>query len=429
MKIQKKILSAVVACLLAPGAYAATISITPASATGTPGAGTDPTPIGISFTGDGVTVGFEVEVAYDTASLNATAAGANGGSCAAADATGIITLQYVDGSLSPIGGPTVFCNITFTVDAGVATPAPGDPDVVFPLTLQNALFSDADLNAAPGPHTLNDGQILIQGTPPDANLVYTPASGGTVTFPGGTSGTSTVESIDVTATGTSGSGTVESCTLGGANPGAFVVNTTFPLAVAIGAAETIDLTCNLGNAAATATLSCTESDASSTAQSFNLSCPAGTPVPAPEFDSTPAPGATIACNGAPGSVTTGAISITNAGFAGVGSDLTYTCSTGSAGFAVTSGAAGSVVVGGSASVGFSCTVPADGTTTATGTITCTSNDADEATVTYGLSAGPLTEPTPIAAPAVIPANSLWSKLALFGLLAGLGGLVISMRRH
>jgi hypothetical protein len=33
------------------------------------------------------------------------------------------------------------------------------------------------------------------------------------------------------------------------------------------------------------------------------------------------------------------------------------------------------------------------------------------------------------APEIIPANSLWSKLALFGLLAGLGGLVISMRRH
>jgi hypothetical protein len=272
--------------------------------------------------------------------------------------------------------------------------------------------------------------INLTTAPPDANLTYTPASGGTVTFPGGTSGTSTNAAIAVGVTGTSGSGSVTGCSLGGANPGAFVDNTAYPVTVTVGGAEgSIDLTCNLGNAAATATLSCTETDSSPTPQSFNLSCPAGTAVPAPEYDSTPAPGATINCSGTPGSTQNRTLTIENVGFAGVGSDLTYTCSTASAGFSVVSGAGGTVVVGGSADVGIACTVPAEGAPAANGVLTCTSNDADEATVTYNLTAAPVTVPPANPAPEIIPANSLWSKLALFGLLAGLGGLVISMRRH
>jgi len=427
MKIQKKILAGLVACALAPSAFAATIELNPASVPGMPGEAS--APIGIQFTGDGVTVGFEVEVAFDATSLQAVAAGANGGSCAANNATGVVTVQFVDGGLNPIVGPTVYCNMTFTVDGAVTVPEPGDPDVVFDLTLQNALYSDAAIQPVPGPHTETGGQIVVQGTPPDVNLTYNPPSGGTVTFTGGTSGDTVSASITVGATGTSGTGSVTACSLGGANPGAFAVTSTFPISVSPGGSDTIDIDCTLGNSAATATLSCTEDDTSVSNPSFNLSCPAGDPVPAPEFESNPAPGGTINCSGTPGSTQSRTLTITNDGFAGVGSTLSYSCSTGDAGFSVTGGATGDVEVGDSATVTIECTVPAEGDPEATGTLTCTSNDADEPSVDYALLAAPVTVPPPNPSPEIIPANSLWSLLALFGVMAGIGAVVVGMRRH
>jgi len=58
-------------------------------------------------------------------------------------------------------------------------------------------------------------------------------------------------------------------------------------------------------------------------------------------------------------------------------------------------------------------------------VTCTAG-ASTFNYTYNVAAG-----TPVLAaprPEVIPASSLWSQLALIGLMAGLGGLVVAMRR-
>ena len=405
--------------MYATGAAAQTVTI--GSAQGQAG---DTVAIPVTFQqGAGAAAGYQTIFSYDVAAFGVPVVqgGSGPATCSVNDATGEISVIRFTLPATVLADETA-CVIDFPIEAATALG-------IYPLTHNAGQPQYSDVGAVQLPATGVDGQVEVVDAPPDVNLTYTPASGGTVTFPGGTSGTSTDASIAVGATGTSGSGSVTGCTLGGANPGAFVDNTTYPVTVSVGGSGSIDLTCNLGNSAATATLSCTESDTSPTAQSFNLSCPAGTAVPAPEYDSTPAPGATINCSGTPGSTQNRTLTISNVGFAGAGSDLTYTCSTASAGFSVTSGAGGTVVVGGSADVGIACTVPAEGAPAANGVLTCTSNDADEATVTYNLTAAPQTAPEANPAPAIIPANSLWSKLALFGLLAGLGGLVISMRRH
>ncbi|MBB5207323.1 hypothetical protein [Chiayiivirga flava] len=379
------------------------------------GGGTTPAQIAVTYVGDGVTVGYQATLSYDTANLDVVSQNVDGGICGVNDGAGTITI--IDGTPdSSVLGDKVTCNLTFTLDAGVAD---GD---VFTLDLNNALYSDADANPSPGPHTENDGEITVSDAPPDIILAFNPDPN--VVFPGGTSGTNTVADIDVTVgSGTVGTGTIDNCVLGGANPGAFqILNGT----AVVPPADTIDLQVTLANSALSATLTCDLDDASAATQKvFNLSAPAGTPVPAPEFTSTPAPGSALTCNGAPGSVQNTSVTITNAGDLA----LTFNCSvSGDPAFSLASGGVGNLAGGASQAVNVECTVPAEDAPAAVGSLDCTTNDPAFSAVDYPLSSVAATAPPPIAQPNVVPASSMWSQLSLIGLLAALGLLVVGIRR-
>ncbi|MEJ1248077.1 hypothetical protein [Denitratimonas tolerans] len=418
--------SALVAALFAVYgvAQAASVALNPASAvTGT----VNVPPIAVQFTGDGVVSFFEVEVKYDQTKVSGVAAGANGGACAANNGTGIVVVQMTDPGLNPLpAGPTSYCNVTFTVLNAGDIPAPGDPNIVWPLTMQNDLWGDGGGNPVPG-NTATGGEIVLQGgPPPDVIVTFTPASGGTVTFPGGMPADVVTQSIAIGNTGTIGSGTVSGCVLGGADAGSFAITGGNPSTVP--PATSLDLSATLGAAALNATLTCdvTDSGGTSTA-TWTLTAPAGTVLAAPTLSSNPASGTAITLPGSYGTPVSSNIVITPAGGDAGGPNASVTCSTGSAGFTVTpagaltftppGGAAQNAVVG--------CT---PGAAAITGTVTCTGTDQAGAIAwTY-----PVTCPAASTAPpppTFVPASSLWSKLALFGVFAALGMLILGLRRN
>src|SRR5690606_9448017 len=141
-------------------------------------------------------------------------------------------------------------------------------------------------------------------------------------------------------------------------------------------------------------------------------------IPAPIYSSTPAPGSTLNC--ASGGSTS--VTIENTGDA----DLTdLSCALGGVDFTA-SAAAATLAPGATTTVSITCPTVADGDPPVTDTLTCSS---DAGGGTYPLSASAIPPvPQAIPTPELVPASSLWSKLMLFGFLAGLGALVISLRR-
>lgn len=400
-------------------ASAATVTV--GDATGLVGGGaTTPTVLPVTFGGDGVTVGYQTTLTYDTTNLDAVRENVDGGLCTVNDAAGTIVVLDGTADNSPLADK-VTCNLTFTVGAGAAD---GD---VYTLDLNGGLFSDENAAPSPGPHTETDGSITITNAPPDVVLAFNPDAA--VVFPGGTSGDTTAESIDVTVgAGTVGTGTVDNCVISGANASAFSVVGGDPTTVP--PAGSIDLEVTLANSALAATLTCDVADAGpDTTHVWALSAPAGTPVPAPEYSSVPAPGTTLNCDGTPGSLTQTSITITNTGLSGAGSDLDYSCVVSGAGFSIISGAADTLAVDDSATVTVQCTVPAEDAPAATGDLDCTSNDPANSANNYPLSSIAETAPPAVPQPNVVPASSLWSQLSLIGLLAALGLLVVGIRRN
>ena len=397
-------------CLLAFGtASAATVTV--GNATASPGGGaTTPGTIPFTYTADGETVGYQCDIVTPAGITASTATG----NCAVLGSGNVrVSIGTPDNSILPSG---THCQIAYTVGA---TAVDGD---TFPLALTGCLYSDADGNPSTATPVQNAGLITVQAAPPDVVLGFAPASA--VAFPGGTSGTSTTASIAVSvASGSIGTGTVSNCVVGGTNASAFSVTAGVPATVP--PAGNIDLSVTLANAALAATLTCNVADAgAATTHTWNLTAPAGTPVPAPGYSSNPAPGAAIDRTGIPGSSCNSSVVITNNGFAGAGSDLTYNCSVAGADFTIASGASGTVAVGSSATVSVAVACPADGTTV-TDTLSCTTNDPAVAEPSYNLSA----TGQAFVAPTFVPASSLWSKLALFGIFAALGMLVLGLRRN
>ena len=311
--------------------------------------------------------------------------------------------------------------VTINFDVGAtAVPSPGTP---LALTGQytTATFDDVNYDN----HPIPSGSVIIQAASPDVVLGFAPASA--VAFGGGTSGTNPPnQNIAVSvASGTIGTGTVSGCVLGGTNASAFSVVSGDPTTAPPGG--NIVLQATLANTALNATLTCNVADAgAATTRVWTLTAPAGTPVPAPAYSSNPVQGTPISRTGTPGSTTAcnSSVVISNTGFAGTGSDLTYSCAVTGPDFSIASGASGTVAVGSSATVSVAVACPAVGSPVAD-TLVCTSNDPAVSTATYPLSAtGVIT-----VAPTFVPASSLWSKLALFGIFAALGMLVLGLRRN
>jgi hypothetical protein len=423
------ILAGAIALAFTPVAMAATLSINPTNATApVAGGGTTPTPIAIQLAGDGATVGFQAQVAYDTAALDVTVAGANGGACANNDATGIVTVQYTDPTLNPLSATaTTYCNMTFTVAASAA-------GTVYNLTLQNALFGNNLGAPSPGPHTINSGTITVTAVAAPLTLSYSPAAGSTVTFAGGAVGAAApAQLITATATGNTGTASLTGCAITGTGASAFSVAPTSLNFAAAGSAD-LSVGCTYQAGAATATLTCSETDADSTAvaRTWNLSCPAGTVTPVnPTIGSVPASGSTITVSGGPvGTQGSFLLDLTATGGAGTGSRDISCTSTGTVRIALTptnpttTGPINQTVTGAAQPtdlrIGVTLTnagqVPA-------GTVTCTVSGQADLVYTINAPAGSTFTP-----PEVIPSASTWSKIALFSLLGLFGMMAVGFRR-
>ena len=374
--------------------------------------------------------GFEFEMTYVNADLGlATSPSPHpnvtpsvGGFACAVSTVG--RLRCVGTPAAPIP-ETITIAVQFTVGPN-AVPAPGSP-----LVIENVLFIDGSANTIATTNT--NGSVIIGTAPPDVTLAFTPAPGATVTFPGGTAFTTSNTSIAVAAGGNVGSGTVTGCTITGAGAAAFGTPPA-DITVAAGASGSLPLSCTLPNTggAATATLTCTETDSNSAgvARTWPLSCPQGTPVPGPGFGASPAPNpapaAPILCNSQAGDSVQRQITITNNGNAGAGSALDFTCTGGGIVSIVSGGTATGLAVGASQTVTVACAVPGDGVTS-TGTVSCTSN-APGGPFVFNYSSTGSTFPPPVPRPAVVPASSTWSQIALIALLAGLGLAFVGFRR-
>lgn len=401
--MNKVIARAITAAVLMAGgssAYAASISITPNTATAVQGAGngTTPTPIQVVYDNTGATAdGIEFEITFDNVDLSVAASGQNGASCSVAG--NLITVIVFDA-----GGNTIpsnnFCNLTFTTLAGAAT---GETK---PLTIGNVVFTDG-VNALPAP-TLNNGVINIIAAPVAAGpvLTYSPATGSTI---------ASGSNITVTPSGGQAGGTSNySCT-----PPAGVSVSNNPGTIATGgAAATLNVTCPAGTADASMTCTSTGGGSSVT---YNVDCPA---APAPVLTSNPPNGTTLSCNGPAGSTQTTSVVFTNSGNANV---TGLTCSTVGAGFSLTTAPSATIAPSATTTATVTCAVPADGAGANTGSLNCSTTSPGGA-LAYPLTSIAQSSAVPTQA-AIVPASSLWSKLGLVGLLAVLGMLVVGFRRQ
>lgn len=424
MKVGKltKIGALLAASLLAPSAFAQSISASNTTAV----INTNNHVVTITLNPAAATVdGIEVTVGFNASHLTLPAASAIVSS--ASQITCAVTSPTV--TCSGFGIPAGVQTLQIPVNiGGTAVPAPGSL-VTVTGTYREPTNGDAV------PTTLNNGSVTIIEAQPDTNLGYNPAPGSTVTFPAGVALTTQNASIGITTTGTVGAGTISNCGITGTGAASFGPPPAGTISVNGGSTGTIPLTCTLPNSggAATATLTCTETDADTpapgAARSWTLSCPQGTPVPGPGFGASPAPNTpatAINCSGQAGTSVTRQITITNNGNPGAGSALDFTCTGGGIVSITSGGSATGLAVGASQPVNVSCAVPADGVTS-TGTVSCTSN-APGGPFVFNYSSTGSTLPPPVARPAVVPASSTWSQIALIALLAGLGLAFVGFRR-
>lgn len=268
--------------------------------------------------------------------------------------------------------------------------------------------------------------------PVPLTLSYNPADGTTITFAAGmTPGTAAPnQTIQVTATGTTGSASLNNCAISGAGASAFSVSPN-SLSFSADGSQNLTVGCTYPTSNASATLTCSETDADSTnaSRSWPLSCSA--PNVAPTIASNPASGATVSVGGvSAGQQATTIIDLSATGGSGSGSASIACSSTGSVQISfggTPSGTTASQTVNGTAQptdlvVGVVLT---PGAQNPAGTVTCEVADgAGSRTFNYTVNALPGVVP-----PSVIPASSLWSQLALIGLFLGLGGLILVGRRN
>ena len=418
----KKVLVASV--LLAGGGFAQAASIALNPATVSTSTATVP-PITTQFTGDGVVSLIDLEIKFDQARLSGAAVGANGATCAANNTTGVVIISFAEPAAQPLpNGPTNYCTMNFTVIG--ALPVAGDPVEILPLTIQNDLWGDGAGNPVVG-STVANGEIrLTTGPAPDIVVSLTPAAGSTITFPGGTPGSTSTSSIAVAvASGTVGSGTVGSCALSGADAAAFAITGTLP--VTVPPAGSIGLSATLGAAPITATLTCQVTDAaagSPNTVTWTLNAPAGTTLAGPTLGASPASGSAITLPVSTGTPVSSSITITPTGGDTGGPAASLSCSA-AAGFTVTPGPLSFAVGSTAQTVAVGCS---PGAAPVTGTITCTGTDNSGA-ISWNWDATCPAAGTAPPAPTFIPASSLWSKFALIGIFAALGLLVVGLRRN
>jgi hypothetical protein len=262
-------------------------------------------------------------------------------------------------------------------------------------------------------------------------LSYNPTAGSTIAFAAGmTPGAAAPgATIDATATGTTGNASLSNCAISGAGAAAFSVSPT-SLTFNSSTTQSLNLGCTYPTSNATATLTCSETDADSTnaSRTWNLSCPA--PNVAPTVTSATASPLALP-GGIAGTQSLGTIDLTAAGGSGAGSTAVSCTSTGNVQIAAapgtpsTQGPVAFNVVGTAQPtdirVGVNLTTTSQ---PAAGTVTCTVAGQADIVINVSAPAG-----TTVVPPTFIPSSSTGSTLALLGLLGLFGMLAVGFRRN
>lgn len=293
---------ALVATLIGVAAIAAAPlsaqTISAGTASGPAGGGTTPAQIPVTFTRNAATpvADFTARVTYNNTNFAATAAAANGGSCSVNSASGFVVVLPPPGQTDV--ATNVYCNITFTISAGVAA---GN----YPLNVTTSFAGGGcfDASANTVACTLTPGQITVTGGggAVGPNLAYNPTAGSTVAFTGVTTVGSTGNgTIQVTPSGGSGGGTTTlgSFALSGADAASFAVTSaaTLTFTQGVNTPQNVTLTCTSGAALRVATLTASEAigGGATTSRQWTLNCPAGSAAAVPpSITYNPAAGSNI----------------------------------------------------------------------------------------------------------------------------------------
>lgn len=410
--------SGIIALGAASAAFAGTFTQSPDPAAVVRGS-SGGTNVDFSFAGNGATQEAQLDLRFDSTGLTITAQALVGGSTCGFDvstpANTLIRIAPPSGAGTALTSTaTAYCRFNVVAAAGATVGARA-------FTVATAECTPA----GPGGTCAFTGQGLnIADAPPAAPpvLTFNPASGTiasggtfTITPSGGETGGSATYSCTTTPaagyTLTNGSGTI--------NQG--------------GAAVTVTAACDAGNFTDGA-ISCTHTGgAGGTASpvAYTLDCPVA-PVPPTVAPSNVTAGSNITIGGgSAGATGNGTLTFSASGGAGSGAAAQTVVACSSTNAAVTVSPASRTFEGATTtnqSFTVSLGLTAASQTFPDGTISCSVTPAGGAatTVTFGVAAP---AGTTFVAPAVIPASSLWSQLALIAVFLGLGGLVLVGRRN
>lgn len=415
------------ALLFSGTAFAAQFSLSPAtetvsdaSAAGTAKAFT------LQFDNSGMVAdASQATVQFDKNQVSVAVATEDAADCYILPAPNDDKVQAVDFVLSGSLNSKDLCTLTVTLNADNNGAAWAAGDVVN-LTIMGSPdttvgYGGADLTGDLDPHQ-NATITVTAGDPPDVIAGSTPVDGTAISIPGGAPGDTNSTSVDITiASGDEGTVSVTSCTVGAGftivAPGAFPAN----------APVTIEVEATLGAAALADTLNCVGTDSSAAGFDFSwpISAPEGTLLAGPTVSSNPSSANPLQL---PTNTTGNPVSVPvtftpNGGDVG-GPDATVACAVSGA-FTVTPANLTLAVGDAPASVAVGCS---PGAVVEAGSLTCTVNDETGANDIVWELVCPEMSVAP-AAPTFVPASSLWSKLALFGMLGALGMLVLGLRRN
>lgn len=309
------------------------------------------------------------------------------------------------------------CVVTFNVTAGTAVGA-------YPLAHDPSPASTAfaDLVLTPLDGTVNDGAInVVAEGPPTITIPTAP-----ITL-SGVFGTTQTSNVAVTVTDGGGNNPGDTASYSCTAPAGISAAPLSGGPIVNGATlPDIVVSCTLGAAEVSGTIACNATNTAGSDVDFDIpvTCEAGTMAP-PVLAPTPADGSTITVGtAAPGAVGTGSLVVTPTGGAGV-DPATVTCSAATAPLTVNPTTLVSILPGaGAASFAVGCPLTQAPQEFPAG-VTCTGTDGNgDFTWTFDVAC-----PAGVVAPTFVPASSLWSKLALFGIFAALGMLVLGLRRN
>ncbi len=349
-------------------AGAASVALNVTNISISPVGGTSAT-ISIQFTGDGATLGVGGRINYDTTIFDVTSANGTA-TCTNFDATGRLAFNL--GAAAALPSSTL-CTFTVT-HTGAAT-------VTSPYTFSNMTYTS-------GTGTETNGNIIVAAGPQvGPTITYTPATGGTVTFPAATSiGGTTTQAITLAGAGGQNGGTtvLSACS-------STVGNITFTdgadTCTAGGACvdASLDLQCVSTNGAQTGTATCTETRQNQvvsgdgitvvTPRTWNVSCPAANVAPALAY--APAPGPITMPTVGQGQTANSSIAVTPSLGSGTGTSTVSGCAFSGAVGATFTAPVGTLTFTGSGTtaqnLNFSCVAPTNGQPDGTATLTCSEN--------------------------------------------------------